>query len=216
LDIISGINDEKEIIVVTKCLVIYTNRFGDFITEYFSSDELNKALEIQQKYLAVFPSINQKGEGFSNETVNKIETNYNSTLYNDHNRIQRSFQFLQALRCSIFLPQKISLYIPIFECLFSIDANEVSHKVSERIAYYIGSDKDERIEIFSLMKDCYDLRSKFFHGSNLGKKHNSVDAQKNMADKIDSICRRVLLKVIYEDAAIFLDTNSNLQKFLIV
>lgn len=209
LDFISGIIDEKEIIVVTKCLILYTNRFGEFEAEKFSEYELKKALEIQQKYNSIFQP---KRESFK-DIVNKIDTNYNTTSYNEHNRIQRSIKFLQALRATVFLPQKISLYIPIFECLFSIDATEISHKVSERIAYYLGSNKEERLEIFKTTKECYDLRSKFFHGSDLGKSHNTFESQKILAEKVDEICRKILLKVIHEDSSIFLDTKPNLQFF---
>lgn len=209
LDFISGICDEKEIITVTKCLILYTNRFGEFKAEKFSVNELKKALEIQQKFNSIFPT---KQEPYK-DLVNTIDTNFNSTSYNEHNRIQRSLKFLQALRSTVYLPQKISLYIPIFECLFSIDATEISHKVSERIAYYLGNSKEGRVEIFKTIKECYDLRSKFFHGSDLGKSHNTFESQKELANKIDDICRRVLLKVIQDDSSIFLETKPNLQKY---
>jgi hypothetical protein len=174
---------------------------------------MNESYRIKNKCKTIFSNIAQNISDKPAQTTNEIDTNFNHFRYNDQNRIERAFLFLQTLRSAILLPQKISLYIPIFECLFSIDNTEVAHKVSERTALYIGNDKSEKFDIFGCIKECYDLRSRYFHGSVLNKKYDTKEKQKKLAEKIDSICRRVLLKVIEHDQQKFLGKEEDLRAF---
>jgi hypothetical protein len=48
---------------------------------------------------------------------------------------------------------------------------EPTHKVSERTAFYLGGDNETKIKNYELMKEAYDIRSKFVHGQELDKKY---------------------------------------------
>lgn len=49
---------------------------------------------------------------------------------------------------------------------------ELSYKLSIRMAYILGVDKKERINNFNFMRDAYNLRSKILHGEKLDKLNN--------------------------------------------
>ncbi|PKP59484.1 hypothetical protein CVT91_06630 [Candidatus Atribacteria bacterium HGW-Atribacteria-1] len=49
---------------------------------------------------------------------------------------------------------------------------ELSYKLSMRMAYILGVDKKDRINIFNFMKDAYNLRSKILHGEKSDKLNN--------------------------------------------
>jgi len=51
---------------------------------------------------------------------------------------------------------------------------ELSYKLSMRMAYILGVDKKDRINIFNFIKDAYNLRSKIVHG----EKSDKLDNQK--------------------------------------
>jgi len=104
---------------------------------------------------------------------------------------------------------KIAFTIPVLECLFSTDANEVTQKVSERAAFYFGKDNTERQGIFDIIKDVYNLRSKYFHGQELKSKHESIDNQKLLSLSMDCLLRRIFTKVIMEDSALFNEFDQN-------
>lgn len=53
----------------------------------------------------------------------------NFIKYNDEIRIDRALAFLLRARYENFLPLKLSLYIPIFECLFTTDRYKVMKKL---------------------------------------------------------------------------------------
>ena len=50
------------------------------------------------------------------------------------------------------------------EALFGSDT-EIAHRISQRIAYYTGSDPDERMATYDESKALYTLRSKLVHGA---------------------------------------------------
>jgi len=49
---------------------------------------------------------------------------------------------------------------------------ELSYKLSIRMAYILGVDKKDRINIFNFMRDAYNLRSKILHGEKSDKLNN--------------------------------------------
>jgi len=49
---------------------------------------------------------------------------------------------------------------------------ELFYKLSMRMAYILGKDKEDRIDIFNFIKDAYNLRSKIVHGEKSDKLNN--------------------------------------------
>lgn len=188
-----------------------SNAFGEISEVAFSHDELNRAVELLSLSENLFSSNKQIDADLYYKTApNKSGVHAgmaNKVEYNFRNRIERAILFLASTRSSHLLPSKISNYMNVYECLFTTDAIEVNHKISERVAFYIGTNKAERIEIFKLIKEAYTIRSKYFHGQELPTKYKSAEVLRTLSLNIDILTRKVLLKVITQDSQVFLENN---------
>jgi hypothetical protein len=130
-------------------------------------------------------------------------------------RITRCTVFLQTARREIDLGIRITHFCSAFECLFSTDNKEMTHKLSERVAYFLESDAKKRIEIYSDLKAIYAIRSQVSHGSAITKK--LFPKISYFSKKADDILRRVLIKLdneIHLDQYYRKDNNDDLEKYL--
>lgn len=109
-------------------------------------------------------------------------------------RLKRAFYFLSSARANRDLGVKIAMYCSLLESLFSTDSNEITHKISHRIAIFLADQPQERCELFKRVKDAYGIRSKVVHGDSLGKAASKDIA--SISRDADDICRRVLNKII--------------------
>ncbi|NBA86073.1 hypothetical protein GVN16_09890 [Emticicia sp. CRIBPO] len=110
-------------------------------------------------------------------------------------RLYLAIKFLDLSRSQFDIFMRISILIVMFECIFTTDNSEVSHKVSERIAYFIGENKTDRIRVFDLVKLGYDVRSKVFHG---GTPKYGEDQVYSLSDRLDNLARQIMRKLIIE------------------
>lgn len=108
----------------------------------------------------------------------------------------RAHYFTQAARANSNLGVKIANYCTAFESLFSTDPQELSHKLSERIACFLESKEDSRISLYREIKKAYYIRSAVVHGSAPSKKQQRDIV--SVAVSCDEIIRR-LLRGILED-----------------
>ena len=110
-----------------------------------------------------------------------------------------------------FLPSKIAYYVFILESLFSAnDGAEILHKISERVAIYIGRSLQERQEIYTRIKVYYTIRSKYIHGQAVEGNTNDFIAY---SVELDALVRRILTNVILEDSTIFLKSEKELKRW---
>ena len=112
----------------------------------------------------------------------------------DMTRLDRVIYYTQATRAAGNLGIKIANYITCFETLFSTDPSELAHKLSERIAVFVGDTSRERIAIYEQVKKAYGIRSKTVHGDRLTAQQEASAA--NLAAQCDVMLRRTLLKVL--------------------
>lgn len=117
-------------------------------------------------------------------------------LNNESSRIERFFYYLQAARAQNNLPSRISLYCTMLETLLSTDTTEVTHKIAERAACFIGENFDERIAIYKMVKDAYSVRSSTVHGDKLRKAFRAKDKLQEISVDIDDILRQLIVKII--------------------
>lgn len=210
-----GYSTEKSIIAYWTSHNIFSTSSGNFEDISFSDPEINEVVDLLLKYARISP---QEPEELSSFDFSSADPNQAPQLKPGvrrdkmENRIQRAFSFLSTARSTPHLPQKITHYMSILESLFSTDANEVLHKVSERTAYFIGADKSDRLEIFRTVKKAYDTRSKFVHGQ---KVKNTFDNLAPLCAKIDNIVRAVLKKIVLTEHLIFLKKDDELTEYLI-
>ncbi|MGB7534024.1 MAG: hypothetical protein WA977_13785 [Halobacteriota archaeon] len=64
---------------------------------------------------------------------------------------------------------KLIDYMIAFEGLFVKEKAELRYRLSLRVAAFLGENRDEKGEIFTLMRRAYDLRSDIVHGSSYSK-----------------------------------------------
>lgn len=176
---------------------------GDAVNTTFSYEDIALALKLLYIYLSKSQHkknikstkeihIISESEGYKN-TLTK-----NNTEYHTLNRLDRAFRFLINAREDYQLHVKITYYVLILECLFSADdAEEVSHKVSERVAMYIGETYEEKVQLYKSIKVYYGIRSKYIHGQLLAPK--LLKNVKEMCISLDGLVRKVLIKILTED-----------------
>ena len=102
--------------------------------------------------------------------------------------------------------------MPIFECLFATEASEVTHKVAERVAFYIGNEGKK--DIFKVMKAAYNVRSRYLHGEELLNSQKGREYQTRLSSEIDDIARYLLTRIIMEDSSNFLLKKPLFEDFL--
>lgn len=171
--------------------------------------------ECSKNYLTILPSLadgskNKKIKLTYDELVSWIKVhdlvgNYlaktNSTTINfllDKNvhRTGRAMQFILTARSSENLAFRISHYCSAFESLFSNDTSELSHKLSERAAFFLSAYGFNRREIFKKLKEAYAVRSKLTHGGNLTQKQ--IDDLPKISLNCDNYLRAIM-NIIYSD-----------------
>jgi hypothetical protein len=92
------------------------------------------------------------------------------------------------------LAEKITFYCSALEALLSTSQAELSHQIAERVALISSQNVDERTEIYWLLKECYNFRSKYVHGSPL----RDIGEEKiaKLTIKLDEAARRCFEKVM--------------------
>lgn len=108
-------------------------------------------------------------------------------------RINRGLIFVKQAREARNLAYKISNYCSALETLFSTDSVELSHKLSERIAFFLQNEFGV-LETFKTIKKAYRIRSKLTHGDTLDNKQ--IENLDGLSIKIDNILRVSINKII--------------------
>ena len=194
-----------------------SNCEGEHSSIKFSKNEIISACELwtKKKQLVdsrdnytkdenpIFPTLH------NDITRSIVKGNRKDFNYDQTNCIERAFHFLQIARSQDYLIYKIAFYIPILECLFCTNANEVLQKIRYRVSFYIGTDREDRNTIDELIETCYNIRSRFIHGQKIIEstkaKAQITEAQLlNYSLRLDELVRKVLVNIILHDSARFL------------
>lgn len=192
---------------------VFSNSSGEYEVTKFNSKEIQQSLELTYK---IFEIIDIKFEDEitdlkSNQAIGIVSSDLNYVNYSTTNRIHRAYLFLNIARSNSFLPLKISFLIGVLETLFTTDKTEVTHKVSERVSFYL-SENLNKIKTFELIKECYNIRSGFVHGQKLSKKydHKLLSIKSN---ELDNLIRILFNKILNFDSDIFLENDNNLNYY---
>ncbi|MBT2591370.1 hypothetical protein J7E50_14160 [Pedobacter sp. ISL-68] len=192
-----------------------SNASGTYEITSFSSLEIQNFLRINGILTQINSEIGSlvKEPEFDENNPSKIGTLNFLDYNNQMSRLNRALNFLSFARNNSFLPQKISFYIAILECLFTTDNSEVTHKIKERVSLYIGGSKEDKIRNFDLINIGYLVRSKFMHGQPFDKKIASREALIEVSVKLDQLLRILLNKIIQHDMEVFNKTNDELNNW---
>jgi hypothetical protein len=110
-----------------------------------------------------------------------------------YTRTGRAMQFVVAARRAQDLAFKIANYCSALETLFTTDSTELAHKLAERVAFFLGERGLIRRDIFTTVKNAYNVRSKLVHGDTL--RQNQIDVLSDLSVQCDGILRKVLWEI---------------------
>jgi len=120
-----------------------------------------------------------------------------------YDRVGIANHFIAHARSCSDLGLRTTSYVTFLETLFTNDSSELAHKLAERVAKFLERDKENRKQLYRLIKKLYDMRSKVVHGASF-KLSKSTELEE-LTIKCDDICRRIMVKIFesYEDENIF-------------
>lgn len=116
----------------------------------------------------------------------------------DNLRLGRALTWMNAARGNFDFSVRVANFCTALETLFSTSSSEIAHQLSERVSTFLEEKLEERLAVYKKVKKAYELRSRIVHGSTTTKK-----ASKNPKDtsiEIESISKRVVLKIVENDA----------------
>lgn len=117
-----------------------------------------------------------------------------SLLTKGNSRISRTLYHIVSSRAESDILLKITGYCSALETLFSTNQAELSHQLSERVAFFLGDSPEERITLFRNAKKAYALRSKIVHGNAV--KSSELEKVIESSEFCDSILRKILRIII--------------------
>lgn len=162
------------------CASSPTNCFGEYSETIFSPDEIDLAISYYNVFLKQDWELEESGDRLPSR----------NPFSKDSGRIGRAFYFLMMARSESVLPIKIIHYCSILECLFTSENTEVTHKVAERCARFLGDTFEARNELYILIKDLYKIRSKAVHGQVV---KDNTDRMKEYLFQADNIARSIFV-----------------------
>jgi len=130
-------------------------------------------------------------------------------------RTGRAMQFITAARHARDLAFKIAHYCSALETLFTTDINELAHKLSERVAFFLGNHGYSKSVVFRDVKRAYAVRSKLSHGDVL--KPKQVEELPKISQTIDNYLREIMNILFYDEdlLAIFDSHNQRIEEYFL-
>ena len=81
------------------------------------------------------------------------------------------------------------------ETLFTTSSSELTYRLSERVAFFLGNSKTERIELFDDIQKAYKVRSSVVHGDTLSASLHKMDLLSELSVKCDDVLRKAILTI---------------------
>ncbi|MFB3386579.1 hypothetical protein [Flavobacterium sp. LAR06] len=160
-------------------------------------------IKLNKKEIIEFAKYHDIVEGYFH-TKNSGSLNF--MLSKNFSRISRGLLFVKQAREARNLAYKVSNYCSALETVFSTDSAELSHKLSERIAYFLKDDFN-KLDTFKLIKKAYNIRSKLTHGDTLDIKQ--IDVLDDISYEIDIIIRFCFNKILKDETLLLTFDSSN-------
>jgi hypothetical protein len=110
-----------------------------------------------------------------------------------YSRSGRALRFVAAARRAPDLAFKIANYCSALETLFTTESTELAHKLSERVAFFLGERGYNRRAVFTTIKSAYGVRSKLVHGDTL--KPIQTEGLPLLSSQCDVYLREILREI---------------------
>jgi hypothetical protein len=205
----NAINDETGFLFNTKPPItacsnslysLFTNHRGDKDTTQIDSEALARATKLFDDHI----------------TDNKSSIiKPKSQLTKMRPRVVRALYLVPAARSESDLTLKIASYCSSLETLFSTNQVELSHQLSERVAYFLCETASERLDMYRKLKRAYAFRSKVVHGATVNEK--DFDELTSTCEFLDNICRALITRLLSdtEEVKKFSGDNQQLEEHLL-
>lgn len=187
-----------------------TNAFGKMEVSSFDQEEIEEVYGYFALILNVFHS------AIENHEINQYETLYSqgtlicnteSAVKNEGSSFYRILLLIQLARKTGFLPEKISLYCAILECLFAIEKNHRKN-ISGMTAKFVAANSQEKTMIEQDMKDAYSVRSDFVHGD-VNTLFDMNEQLVMLSGRLDDYVRRAVRKAFADENCRYENTNED-------
>ena len=169
--------------------VYYSDSKGLYKYVEFSTEEIMESLFWFEK----LSELTKKVKASDLKEFNHEMFSMSSQITFDIPSFNRAYYFLDSARKSDFLPAKIALYISVLETLLAVSGDN-THKTSERVAALLGSNPTEKWELYNQIKEAYNIRSGYVHGSFI---KNKINRQlPDVSNNLDCAVRRVFKEML--------------------
>lgn len=187
---------------------IFSMAAGQFQEVSFTSGELEEAVELLLYYTDICTDGTSPRASNILNCISSSQASFQPGINpnEEQNRVEKALSFLSTARSSAHIPQKITHYMSILECLFTTNEQQIVRKISSRVSHYLND-----TEIKKTLREAYNIRSRFVHGDAIKKPHSVLC---EIAIKTDDIIRRVLTRVVTIDSSHFL--KNGLRKYLAI
>lgn len=173
---------------------LYTCANGCRRSVEFSRAELVEARDLYERFQHIGKG---KKRPFSLNPVEQVEPTGRVMSADAVPALWRASYFVDSARDCSDLAVKVAHYTTCLEVLFSTDSSEISYKLAERVALFLGDTFEERKRLFDRVKRLYSVRSKVVHGDVFSeKKTKSVGA---ISQDADDLLRRVMRRILVSE-----------------
>lgn len=114
-------------------------------------------------------------------------------------RFARFLNFVYIGRCASAPAMKISQMCSALESLFSTTTTELTHRLSERVSFFVGGSPVEMESNYQFMKKVYAVRSQVTHGAPVSK--SLVGEVSSLSEKMFEFLRVIAFKILEDDVA---------------
>ncbi|MEG8247929.1 hypothetical protein [Pseudomonas paracarnis] len=127
-------------------------------------------------------------------------TIFTPVVSKETSRFARFLSFVQIARCSSHPAMKIAQMCSALESLFSTTTTELTHRLSERVAFFLGGPPHQMESNYQLVKKAYSVRSQITHGAHISKA--TANFAPELSGEMFKLLRGIAFKVLDgEDAA---------------
>lgn len=154
------------------------NYYNEFITKKLNKFKVPNELSLYLKLIS----------GIENNTI----SSYNGEVYYDLEHIDRALNFIVLVRLHSHPIIKIIFYSSFLEALFVREKTKVGSQINMRTVDLLGGTNEEKIYNEKLIRNMYDVRSKFLHGSNMDQTYAAESSLRELTIKLDKLVRKVI------------------------
>ncbi|WP_430899894.1 MULTISPECIES: hypothetical protein [unclassified Paraflavitalea] len=135
-----------------------------------------------------------------------MPSQFSTTDQSTTTNFQRAIALLDDARKTSLKTAKITFYCSVLESILSTSNSEVTNQISIRTALFLGKNKDQRTEIYRIVKKAYDIRSCFIHGNKINSQTDKL--LPDFSKKMDQITRQLFINLLTQKKD-FLDLKGN-------